>query len=147
MILFCQAASAATDSIPAAITALVPAACDIAADGVSFGVYTGKQVDVESTISISCTRTTGWNIGLNAGLGPDATVNARKLVRGTSTMSYGLFSDTAKTVNWGETIGGDTVSGTGTGTAQTVTVYARLPCGQFVKPGAYFDTIVATITY
>jgi spore coat protein U-like protein len=39
------------------------------------------------------------------------------------------------------------VSGTGNGNAQTLTVYGQLPAGQYVTPGAYADTITATITY
>jgi len=142
-----QAAPAATNSVRDAILALVPDACQIAAKGVSFGTYAGKQLDVQSTISINCTLSTDWNIGLDAGQAPGATVSMRKLLGGTSAMNYALFSDSAETVNWGQTIGADTVAGTGTGYQQIVTVYARLPQGQFVKPGAYADTIVATITY
>lgn len=50
------------------------------------------------------------------------------------------------TINWGNTAG-TMVGGTGNGSAQTLTVYGEVPAGQAVTPGAYVDTITATITY
>jgi spore coat protein U-like protein len=62
-------------------------------------------------------------------------------------LGYALFSDASRTVNWGQTIGTDTVTGTGNGAAQAITVYGQATAGQFVAPGAYTDTITATVTY
>jgi spore coat protein U-like protein len=62
-------------------------------------------------------------------------------------LGYALFSDASRTVNWGQTIGTDTVTGTGNGTAQALNVYGQATAGQFVAPGAYSDTITATVTY
>jgi spore coat protein U-like protein len=39
------------------------------------------------------------------------------------------------------------VAKTGSGTAQTLTVYGQVPAGQFVTPGNYADTITVTLTY
>jgi spore coat protein U-like protein len=66
---------------------------------------------------------------------------------GAAVLGYSLFSDAARTVNWGQTIGTDTVTGTGNGSAQAITVYGQATAGQFVAPGAYTDTITATVTY
>jgi spore coat protein U-like protein len=147
MLVALPAAHAATVTSNLTITALVPAACEIAASGVSFGTYTGTQEDVTATISITCTVTTPWNVGLNAGQAQGATITSRKLHDGASTLDYALFSDSARTTNWGESVGTNTVAGTGSGTAQLITVYGQLAPGQFVKPGSYGDTIVATVTY
>ena len=62
-------------------------------------------------------------------------------------LSYALFSDSARTVNWGQTIGTDTVTGTGNGSIQAITVYGQAAAAQYVAPGAYADTITATVTY
>jgi spore coat protein U-like protein len=62
-------------------------------------------------------------------------------------LSYAMFSDSARTVNWGQTIGTDTVTGTGNGSAQAIIVYGQTAAGQYVAPGAYNDTITATVTY
>jgi spore coat protein U-like protein len=141
-----KVASAATFTSNVAINALVPAAREIAAGGLAFGTYAGKRQDATRTFLINCTRTTLWNIRSNAGLAPGATVTTRKPRNGASMMDYAPFSDTLRTVSWGETAGVDTVAGIGTGSAKLMMVYGRFPPGQFVKPGAYADTVVATIT-
>jgi spore coat protein U-like protein len=66
---------------------------------------------------------------------------------GSALLGYSLFSDSARTVNWGQTVGTDTVTGTGNGTAQALTVYGDVPAGQYLAPGSYSDTITATVTY
>ena len=50
-------------------------------------------------------------------------------------------SNSARTTNWGNTAGVDTVAGTGTGSNQIIYVYAQVLTGQFVAPGTYTDTI------
>ena len=42
-------------------------------------------------------------------------------------LNYSLSSDPAHTINWGNTVGTDTVSGTGTGGLQIITVYGFVP--------------------
>jgi spore coat protein U-like protein len=64
-----------------------------------------------------------------------------------SILNYSLHSDAARTVVWGNTAGTDTVAGTGNGLAQTLTVYGNIPGGQLSAPGAYTDTVTATLTY
>jgi spore coat protein U-like protein len=66
---------------------------------------------------------------------------------GVNLLAYGLFRDAAFTQNWGITIGTDTQVGTGNGSAQAITVFGQLPANQFVTPGAYADTITATVTF
>lgn len=90
----------------------------------------------------------GNNVGLNAGTATGATVANRSMTGPASTLlGYKLFSNSARTINWGNTVGADTVAGSGTGLAQSLTVYGQIPAGQYVKPGSYTDTITATITY
>ncbi len=62
-------------------------------------------------------------------------------------LAYSLLQDSARTVNWGNTVGMDTLAGTGNGAAQALTVYGRVPASQFVAPGSYADTITATVTF
>ena len=98
--------------------------------------------------SVTCTNTTTYNVGLNAGLASGATVTTRKMTGPLlSMLAYSLYSDSARSVNWGQTVGIDTVSGTGSGSAQSLTVYGLPPATQYVNPGNYTDTITATVTY
>jgi spore coat protein U-like protein len=130
------------------VTATVVANCGISASALSMGNYAGVILDATSTITVTCTDTTTFNIGLNAGTATGATVTTRKMTgTGSATLNYSLFRDSGYSQNWGTTVGTDTLASTGTGVAQSITVYGQIPAGQYVSPGTYNDTIIATITY
>ncbi|SRR6266568_1301407 len=141
-------AVAATVTTTFAVTATVQATCLVSATPMGFGTYTGVVANSTSTVSVTCTNTTPYNVGLSAGLATGATVSARSMTGPASALlGYSLFSDSARTVNWGQTVGTDTVTGTGNGSAQALTVYGQVAAGQYLAPGAYADTITATVTY
>jgi len=141
-------ALAATATTTFQVTATVQATCLISATALAFGTYTGSLITATSTISVTCTNTTPYNVGLDAGLATGATVTTRKM-QGPSgaLLAYALYRDAAHTNNWGNTVGTDTQSGTGNGSAQALTVYGQLAASQYVTPGSYSDTITATISY
>jgi spore coat protein U-like protein len=133
-------------SIPVPITAHVSNACAISATSLNFGSYTQTQLDGQSQIQLTCTDTTPWNIGLDGG--KFGTVSRRNMSGpAASLLDYQLFTDPARTVVWGNNVGGDTVPGTGTGFSQILPVYGRIPSGQRVRDGGYKDTITATLTF
>ncbi|WAS59068.1 Csu type fimbrial protein [Burkholderia ambifaria] len=144
---FSLPAVAATATATMAISATVDATCQISTTPLAFSTYTGSQTDATATVSVTCTNTTPYNVGFDAGLGAGATVTTRTMSITGASLPYSLFQDAGRTVNWGNTVGTDTVAGTGTGSAQTLTVYGRIGAGQLVTPGAYTDTITATVTY
>lgn len=131
-----------------AVSATVQATCLVSASPMSFGSYTGAVVNTTSTVSVTCTNTTSYNVGLSAGLATGATVTTRQMTGPSSAvLGYSLFSDSSRSVNWGSTIGSDTITGTGNGSSQPLTVYGQATAGQYVTPGSYTDTITATVTY
>jgi spore coat protein U-like protein len=141
-------AIAATATTTFAVTATVQATCLVSATALAFGTYTGVLVNATSTVSVTCTNTTPYNVGLNVGLATGATVTTRKMTGPASAvLAYGMYQDSAHSVNWGQTISTDTVTGTGNGSAQAITVYGQTAAAQYVAPGAYSDTITATVTY
>lgn len=144
-------AYAGTVSTTFLVTANVNVSCTIGATDLTFGDYDPLAVspkDGQSTVSVLCTNSAAWNIGLNAGTFAGATVTTRKMTGpGSYSLNYGLYSDAAHSVNWGNTVGTDTVSGTGTGGTQNNTVYGRIPATQNVGAGGYQDTITATVTF
>jgi spore coat protein U-like protein len=142
------AAIAATATTTFSVTATVQATCLVSATPMAFGTYTGAGATSTSAVSVTCTNTTPYNVGLSAGSATGATVTTRSMTGpGAALLGYALFSDAARTVNWGQTIGTDTVTGTGNGLAQAITVYGQAAGSQYVAPGAYTDTITATVTY
>lgn len=142
-----------TDTISSAtasfqVTAVVEANCAISAAPLTFGSYAGAVLRSTTTLTINCTKNTAYNVGLNAGTAAGATVTSRKMTGPRSALlAYSLFRDSGYTQNWGNTVGKDTVAGTGNGSGQSLTVYGQLPAAQYVNPGSYADTITATITY
>ena len=130
------------------VSATVQATCVISATAMGFGTYTGLAATSTSSVSVTCTNTTAYNVALNAGTSSGATVTTRKMTGPSSaTLNYSLYQDSARSVNWGVTTGTDTVTGTGNGSAQALTVYGAIPAGQYVAPGAYSDTITASVIY
>jgi spore coat protein U-like protein len=146
----CLDSSCNTSSTSFLVTAFGQADCTISATDLNFGRYTQAQLDGQSQISLTCSTGVVWNVGLNPGLSPGATVTTRRMRvfgLGLSSLSYSLYRDAARTLNWGDTVGSDTVSGTSFGSGQTITVYGRIPASQPVPVGVYRDTIVTTITF
>jgi len=128
------------------VSATIQASCSISASALTFGTYAGTTVTASSTLSVQCTNTTPYSIGLSAGTTSGATVTNR-LLAGSSggNLAYALYSDAGHTNNWGAT--SNTVSGTGTGAVQAISVYGQIAGGQHAIPGSYTDTITATLTY
>jgi spore coat protein U-like protein len=130
-------------------SATVVSSCNVSATTLNFGSQgvLNSNVDASSAVTTTCTSATAYNIGLNAGTGSGATVTTRKMTSGGATISYSLYSNSGRTTNWGNTVGTDTVSGTGSGLGQSYTVYGRVPSQSTPAPATYTDTIVATVTY
>ncbi len=104
--------------------------------------------DASSTVTVQCTNTTPFNLGLSAGSGATATIANRQMTGpGGATITYSLYRNAARDTVWGDTTGTNTLAGTGTGAAQQLTVYGRVPPQNTPAPGTYTDTVTATITY
>jgi spore coat protein U-like protein len=141
-------AATATTTFTVQITILANCAID-SASTLNFGSQgiLSANVDQTSTIQVTCTNTTPYTIGLSAGTGAGATVGTRKMTGGGNTIDYSLYRDVGRTQVWGTTIGTDTVAATGSGAAQTHTVYGRVPPQGTPAPATYSDTITVTVTY
>ena len=144
------ASHAASTTTTFAVQATITATCTInSASTLNFGTVgvLASNTDQSSTIQVTCTNTTPYNIGLDAGTGSGATVAVRKLTSGGATVNYSLYTSNAYSTVWGNTVGTDTVAGTGNGTGQNYTVFGRIPPQTTPAPGSYADTITVTVTY
>jgi spore coat protein U-like protein len=134
------------------VTMKIVADCTIAAAPLDFGQSQGvlaTSVTGNTTLAVTCTNTTLYNVGLNAGSGTGSSIAARTMSGtggNTSTVSFNL-SQTSGGVNWGNTQGTDTLSGTGSGSQQTLTVYGSVPAQTTPQPDTYRSTITATIYF
>ena len=140
---------AATSTSTFGVSATSQATCSITSNApLAFGNFTGSAISATTTVMVTCTNTTPYNVGLDAGTSSGATVGNRMMTGpGAVELRYGIYQDVGHTVNWGQTVGTDTEAGIGNGSAQALTLYGYMPSGPAANPGAYTDTITATVNY
>jgi spore coat protein U domain-containing protein, fimbrial subunit CupE1/2/3/6 len=107
----------------------------------------GGNAPQASIIQMMCTKTTPYAIAFDVGTGAGATVAMREMTSGAATARYALYSDTAHSTVWGETLGIDTVGATASGRRRNHMVYGRTGPVGTRAPGVYSDTITVTVTY
>lgn len=145
-------AHADTTTTNLSVTATVTPNCTASTTPVAFGavdVLSGANVDAAGGLTVTCTNGTAWAADAGVGTGAGATLASRKMTSGSDLLNYVLYSDATRTTVWGDGTGGTAaISNTGTGAAQNVPVYGRVPLGQSsVAVGNYADTVIVTITY
>ena len=143
-------AMASTANTTFQVSATVNNACSVSANSLAFGTYNpllSTAITLSGGINLTCTLGSAFQVGLNAGTATGATVTTRQMTNGSNLLNYDLYRDLAHTLNWGNTLNTDTLSGTGTGIPVTYPVYGLLPASQSVPTGTYTDTVTVTVTY
>ena len=129
----------------------ITSTCHFAADAtdVDFGSVASTATDVTASgaLSVLCTPGTDFSIALDAGQNGDAGQRGMASIGTGDTVPYELFQDASLQEPWGVGAGTNAYSGTGTGSAETVEVYGRVPSANFRAGDDYSDTVTATITY
>jgi spore coat protein U-like protein len=134
------------------VTMKIVADCTIAAAGMDFGQNQGvltATLNATSNINVTCTNTTPYNVGLSAGTGAGSSGTTRFMSgtgANTGAVKFNLYQS-AGSGAWGNTQGTDTLSGTGSGTLQTHTVYGEVPVQTTPAPDSYKSTVTATIYF
>jgi spore coat protein U-like protein len=132
------------------VTATVSGTCTLSTNTLAFGTYSpsGAALAGSTTVVATCTNTTPYTLSFNAGATSGGTISQRLMANGAATLKYNLYTTAADTTLLGDgTSSSSTIAGTGTGAAQTSTIYGLIPTGQYVTIGSYSDTITATISY
>jgi spore coat protein U-like protein len=147
-----SAVQASTTTTTFNVTATVISSCSVSAADLAFGNYDPLAVLPTvgtSTVTVTCSLLAPYNIGLGIGIN-GTSVTARKMKvtgGGSDTLNYALTRDAAHLLNWGNTVGTDTLALVGTGLAVGSTVFGTIPAGQNVSVGSYTDTITVTVTF
>jgi spore coat protein U-like protein len=138
-------ADAATVTSTLAVSATVNTVCVVNSVGaMAFGAYTGIAVTSSATLNYTCSNALPVQISFDKGVNGASTA-ARLMKNAASTLSYQLYSDSARTTVWDDTT--NKVPVTGTGASATQTIYGQIPAGQYPTAGAYTDTVTITLTY
>ena len=139
------------------ITATISSSCTVTAgssSAIAFGnvLSTATNLTANSAISINCPSGTAYYVGLRpsnnntAGAGVMSGTNGNSAtiayqLRSTSGIGGTVWGDTATSSSVGNGVGS-----TGTGSAQSRTVYATVPSVND-KPDTYSDTVTVTVNY
>jgi spore coat protein U-like protein len=110
-------------------------------------------VNGSADLSVRCSNATLYTIKLGGGLHGNI---GQRLLRsaGGSVLEYNLFTNAARGTVWGDTIGTNTVGGSGRGmsinNANTHTVFGTIAnsvANQDVPVGLYTDAVAVTVEY
>ena len=140
------------------VSAAVVKQCQVtagAASNINLGSVPSTQTNItgNKSISVSCTSTTPYYIGLS----PNSTASTTGAGTMSGTISgntdkvpYQLYSNAGPSSVWGNTATstsvGNGVAGTGTGSAQSIPVYAKAPSANYT-PDSYSDTVTVNVNY
>ncbi len=153
-----ETAPAATSTGNLTVQVTITAGCSVSGTTLNFGSNNGNnllaaQITATANLSVTCTTGSPYSVGLDNGL--NASGSQRRMQSSGQFLNYNLFTDAAGLVPWSAGSTPTTcatltncVLGTGTGTAQTITVYGRIPItASSPAPGSYTDTVTITVTY
>ena len=147
-----QTARAGTATGTLSVSASVSAVCIIGNATLAFGTYNPTAAiaaTATTTVTLTCSLGTLYNIGMSVGSGAGATTALRVMTTTGGTLGYKLFRDSGYTLNWGSTIGTDTLASTSltSSLTNTVNIYGQIPAAEAAAIGAYTDTVTMTVTY
>lgn len=156
----CNGGATGTNSASAAFSftataEVLPQCGSYVTTNMNFGNVTGSipaNIDQTATLTLTCLKNTAYQVSLNNGQNNPTATSTRRMATtiGASTyyLTYELYRDSTRTQRWGNTLTVDTASGTGTGSAQQLTIYGRVPPVTGQPPaGTYNDVVQVTITY
>ena len=134
---------------PFTVSATVIKSCKVTAAELNMGSQdsTATNIPGSSSLAVTCSNTSPYNIGLTPGNG---STTGAGLMSGTGgnldKVPYQLKSVSATGPNWGNTVATGAVTGSGSGAAQSVPVFATVPSVNFT-PDDYKDTVTVTVNY
>jgi spore coat protein U-like protein len=147
----CASMTAQTVRFPFVITATVVNNCNITTTPLSFGSKSliSSAVTSSGTINVQCTNGDAYEVALDGGT-TSSSVSGRQMVGAGSggKVGYQLYLDSAYATAWGDgTSGTSMATGTGSGAAQSITVYGKVPLQTVPIPDTYSDTVKATVYF
>ena len=131
------------------------AACSVSATGVNFGAYdvfVTAPLDSTGTVTVTCTQ--NQPIDITIAIGPSGTSNSfvPRQMRSASSpdrLNYNLFVNAGRSTVWGDGAAGTStvlLNNVSRNRPRVTTIYGRIPAGQDVSVGSYFDSLTVTIT-
>ena len=131
------------------VSATVIANCTVSTFSLAFGNYdplSATNLDAQTTVNVYCTKGATGTVSLDLGI--NASGATRRMTDGTNFMNYEVYKNAGRTVIWNAVNTNSAVS-TSKSTALNggFTAYGRVPAGQDLPVGAFFDTLQATVNF
>ncbi len=156
--LFAAPVWAGSDTASINVSGNVVSSISVRADNLDFGDMTRSATTIGSfAVYVTASSGVSYTVALNAGNHCASPCTGSRLMRDatdTYSVGYSLYSDSLRTVEWGDGGAGDTYpdgdtrSGTGNGAEQTFSGYARANVVPAANPnGAYTDVVTATVSW
>jgi len=151
------AAQAGTATGNLTVQMTITASCTIGGGTLTFPSSPGTSllttaVTANTTFSVTCTNSSPYSIGMGQGLNY---LGGNRMASSLNYLPYVLYVNATLANPWTTgatnstcTTTGDCYLGTGSGSAQTITVYGQVPTTATAPvPGTYTDTVTMTVTY
>ena len=98
------------------------------------------------SIALRCTPGTTAKITMNSGLNSGSiSTRKMKLTTGTATLNYQIYTSSARTTVWDDTVGVSVVFSSDI--TQSIPIYGRVPVQTTPTSGSYSDQITVTVSY
>lgn len=138
-------AGSVTDTYTLTAQVNIPDQCQVTATDLDFGTRNTPltQADSTSSITVRCSNSTDFEIGLNGGL-----TGTRQMTNGSYLVDYELYQNAGRNVVWGN-VPGERQAGTGLGPGSGLnfTVYGRVFADPTAEAGSYADTVTVEVTF
>jgi spore coat protein U-like protein len=134
------------------LAAVTPAAaasvCDASVTMVEFGRVDYREGgDITGQLTVTCDGPTAFEVSASEGYG---SYGSRTMIGpGETVLRYNLYVDAARRRVWGDGESGGTarIRGESDGRkAVTYTIYGRVPDGQSVRTGRYYDSVKVSVS-
>lgn len=133
------------------------ATCTVATSGAVFGNYMSNNtapMDTAANIQVACNALVTENVNYSISLGAGNAFNysSQAMSNGSSHLRYNLYTDSGRTVIWGDNTAGTNLVGDGYTigivlVVRNYPVYGRVPINQNVSAGVYSDSVNVAINY
>jgi spore coat protein U-like protein len=140
-----------TDTDTFDVTLTIQAGCEVTSpNDVDFppATFLDTAITAQAQFQIRCSNGTVGIISLNGGSDSSVSIDPRTMENGADVVNYNLYTAADYMTIWGD--GGpvgSTVSHTGTGVQDTLTIYGQVPSQTTPPPELYSDTVTITVTF
>ena len=153
-------AQAGSQTANLGVSVVITASCTIAqATAINFGSSVTSTsllttaLTANGTATVTCSNTAPFAVGMSTGANASGSQN--RMISGSSYINYNLYTSSALSTpfttaatNSTCTTSGQCFTGTGTGVAQTITIYGQVPTVTTAPAaGTYTDTVTMTVIY